>query len=103
MLETVKNWYEGIKKVPTEASNWGVETIELEKEELDIKLLPENVLERLPEKLSISFYYYSYMFIYEIIYVLPLESENQYILGLLKDDKLKVIKEIEWKAEESES
>ncbi|MBO0428816.1 hypothetical protein JZO82_06520 [Vagococcus fluvialis] len=80
MLETVKNWYEGIKKIPTEASNWCVETIELEKEELDIKLLPENVLGRLPEKLLSSYYYYSYMAIYEIVYVLPLESENQYIL-----------------------
>ena len=76
MLETVKNWYEEIKKVPTEASNWGVETIELEKEEIDIKLLPE--------KLDISYYYYSYVSIYEISYVLPLESENKYILGLLK-------------------
>lgn len=88
MLKTVKNWYEKIKEIPTEASNWGVETIELEKEEIDIKLLPENVLKRLPEQLSISYYYYSYMEVYDIVYSLPLKDENQYVLGLLDEDTL---------------
>lgn len=102
MLETVKNWYEEIKEVSTEASNWGVETITLEKEELDIKLLPEGISDRLPEELLISYYYYSYMGVYDIVYSLPLKDENQYVLGLLKDDKLKATKEIEWKAGESQ-
>lgn len=100
MLETVKNWYEGIKKVSTEASNWDIETIELEKEELDIKLLPDNVLDRLLEKLSISYYYYSYMGIYEIIYVLPLMDKNKYVLGLLDEDRLAVFTEVKIESKE---
>lgn len=100
MLETVKNWYEGIKKVPTEASNWGVETIELEKEELDTKLLPENILKRLQENLSISYYYYSYMGIDEIIYVLPLMEKNKYVLGLLDEDKLAAFTEVKVESKE---
>lgn len=94
MLETVKNWYEEIKKVPTETSNWGVETIELEKEELDVKLLPMGILGRLPDELSISYYYYSYMDVYDIVYSLPLKDENQYVLGLLDEDRLVVFTEL---------
>lgn len=102
MLETVKKWYEGVKKVPTEASNWGVETIILAKEELDVKLLPAGILGRLSDELSISYYYYSYMGVYDIVYVLPLIGKNQYILGLLKANKLETTKEIRWEVEGKE-
>lgn len=88
MLETVKNWYEEVKELPTDESNWGVETIELEKVELDISLIPEGVQDRLSEQLSISYYYYSYMDIYDIVYSLPLSDKNQYVLGLLDEDIL---------------
>lgn len=88
MLETVKNWYEEIKEVSTETSNWGVETIEIEKVELDVKLLPAGILSKLPDELSISYYYYSYMDVYDIVYSLPLSGKNQYVLGLLQEDQL---------------
>lgn len=88
MLETVKNWYEEIKEVSTDASNWGVETIELEKVELDINLLPEGIQDGLPKELLISYYYYSYMDVYDIVYSLPLRDKNQYVLGLLDEDTL---------------
>ncbi|MFW7401925.1 hypothetical protein ACODG4_07940 [Vagococcus fluvialis] len=88
MLETVKNWYEEIKEVSTEASNWGVETIELEKVELDVNLIPDVIQDRLSEQLSISYYYYSYIDIYDIVYSLPLSDKNQYVLGLLDEDTL---------------
>ncbi|MFW7384836.1 hypothetical protein ACODJC_12450 [Vagococcus fluvialis] len=88
MLEIVKDWYEEVKKVSTEESNWGVETIILEKEELDVKLLPAGILGSLPDVLSISYYYYSYMDVYDIVYSLPLKDENQYVLGLLDKDTL---------------
>lgn len=94
VLETVKKWYEGIKKVSTEASNWGVETIELEKVELDIKLLPEGIQDGLPKELLISYYYYSYMKVYDIVYVLPLKDKNQYVLGLLDEDTLVAFTEL---------
>lgn len=94
MLETVKNWYEEIKEVSTEESNWGVETIELEKVELDTNLIPDGVQDRLSEQLSISYYYYSYMDVYDIVYVLPLSDKNQYVLGLLDKDTLAVFTEL---------
>lgn len=94
MLETVKNWYEEIKEVSTEESNWGVETIELEKVELDTNLIPDGVQDRLSEQLSISYYYYSYMDVYDIVYVLPLSDKNQYVLGLLDKDTLAAFTEL---------
>ncbi|MGF2146376.1 hypothetical protein ACQUEF_13515 [Vagococcus fluvialis] len=99
MLETVKNWYEEVKELPTDESNWGVETIELEKVELDVNLIPDGVLDRLSEQLSISCYYYSYMDIYDIVYSLPLKDENQYVLGLLDKDKLTTFTEIRIESE----
>lgn len=57
MLETVKNWYEEIKEVSTEESNWGVETIELEKVELDINLLPEGIQDGLPSNEAFTILY----------------------------------------------
>lgn len=102
MLETVKKWYEKNKQVTTKESNWGVETIELEKVELDVNLIPDGVQDRLSEQLSISYYYYSYMDVYDVVYVLPLSDKNQYVLGLLDKDKLAATKEIEWKAGESQ-
>lgn len=94
MLETVKNWYEEIKEVSTEESNWEVETIELEKVELDVNLIPDGVQDRLSEKLSISYYYYSYMDVYDIVYSLPLQDKNQYVLGLLDEDRLAAFTEL---------
>ncbi|MGF2146203.1 hypothetical protein ACQUEF_12605 [Vagococcus fluvialis] len=94
MLEIVKNWYEEVREVSTEESNWGVETIDLEKVELDIKLLPEGIQDRLPEELLISYYYYSYMDVYDIVYSLPLRDKKQYVLGLLDEDRLAAFTEL---------
>lgn len=102
MLETVNNWYEEVKKVSTEESNWGVETIDLEKVELNVNLIPDGVQDRFSEQLSISYYYYGYMDVYEIVYVLPLRDKGKFILGLLDKDKLTATKEIEWEAGESQ-
>lgn len=94
MLETVKNWYEEVKELPTDESNWGVETIELEKVELDVNLIPEGTQHRLPKELIISYYYYSYMEVYDIVYVLSLKDKNQYVLGLLDEGTLVAFTEL---------
>lgn len=94
MLNSVKKWFEEVSQMKTNKEDWGIETVNLSKEELDEQLLPEGIKDQLPSTLSIIYYYYSYMAIYEIVYVLPLVSLNKYLVGWLSENKLKASQEI---------
>ena len=73
MLPIVKSWFESIKKIETKESDWGVESNELWKEELDSSMIPAGIQTRLTENLLIDYYYYSSEKGYYVVYCLPLK------------------------------
>lgn len=102
MLNIIKDWFEAVTSIKTVEPDWGVESVELTKEELDDHLIPTGTKEQLNENLLVDYYFYSDDKGYYVVYCFPLKGADIFQIGLLKDDKLEATKEIKWKAEEKE-
>ncbi|MBO0444702.1 hypothetical protein [Vagococcus fluvialis] len=99
MFELVKEWFEEVKHIKTRNSNWGVESIDLTKEEIDKNLIPKNSQDRLKGDMRVDYYFYSTDQDYFVVYSMELIDDSVYQLGILNEDKLEASKEIMWKEE----
>lgn len=87
MIEDIKSWFESVSLIQTDLSDWGVESVELYREELDINLLPIDYVSDLTEEIyHVDYYYYSCSSKYFVVYCLKLN--DYYLLGLLDGDQL---------------